>query len=296
MKYGDENLSAQAWAMDQVGIWYGAWEAKELRAALKIDNPLSYLSNINAQHGLTWEVPSSFLNTAKRFDHIKSQDWVVVYFENALHLAHIKEGLASSQDHPLNRNGELFKFRQITDKKSFSLNQLPDAFRLLSSAGRGNVFQFRNGRRLIELLGQASTAADVTNILKAKSLDETLDLLGPTAWESVCLTYLIVNCDFVPAVLAVGKTLADMDIVGRRKSDGARILAQCKKSPYPIAIDNGFLQAISDLGENGIAFYFAYAGCNGYVPNTITIVDREAILAWSKTGCGERYFGWLFGT
>lgn len=65
MKYGDENLSAQAWAMDQVGIWYGAWEAKELRAALKIDNPLSYLSNINAQHGLTWEVPSSFLNTAK---------------------------------------------------------------------------------------------------------------------------------------------------------------------------------------------------------------------------------------
>lgn len=57
-----------------------------------------------------------------------------------------------------------------------------------------------------------------------------------------------INCDFVPTGLAVGRMLASVD-VGRPKSDGARMLAQWKKSPYPIALDNGFIEAISDLGK-----------------------------------------------
>ena len=295
IKYGDEYLTRPAWEMDEVGIWYGAWGAEEFKAALKTENPLTYLSKVNADRGLNWGVSSTYLNIAKRFDRIEAQDWVVVYFDSALHLAHISSELVSSQDHPLNRGGELFKHRKINSKKSFSLNRLPDAFRVLRSAGRGNVFQFWGGGELVTLLGEASTETDVTNILKSKPLDEALDLLGPTAWESVCLAYLVIEYEFVPAGLALGRTLADIDIVGRRKSDGARILAQCKKDPHPMAIADGFLEAIADLGENGMAFYFAYGGCSGSVQSTVRIVDRDAIYAWSKTELGARYFSWLFG-
>lgn len=295
MRYAEENLSRQAWEMNHVGIWYGAWDAEELRAALQTDNPLVHLSNINTWHGLTWEVPRSFLNTANRFDTIEAEDWVVVYFDNALHLAHVNGELASSQDHPLNRGGELFKYRPIREKKCFSLNRLPDAFRVLRSAGQGNVFQFRSGGKLIELLGEAQTETDVTNTLKIKPLDEALDLLGPTAWESVCLAYLVINYEFVPAGLALGRTLADIDIVGRQKSNGARILAQCKKDPYPITITDGFLEAIADLGDNGMAFYFAYSGCSGDVPKAVRLVDRNMMYDWSKTELGAQYFSWLFG-
>ena len=112
----------------------------------------------------------------------------------------------------------------------------------------------------------------------------------------MCLAYLIIEHEFVPAGLALGGTLADVDIVGRRRSDGARILAQCKKDPHPVAIADGFLEAIADLGKNGMAFYFAYGGCSGSIPPVVRVIDRDAIHAWSKTGFGARYFRWLFGT
>jgi len=297
IKYGGyEDLTSEAWGRNEVGIWYGAWSAEEFEAALKKDNPLRYLSEANKKHGLDWKVPSSYLNNAKRFTSIEPQDWVVVYFDNALHLAHVGSKLLSSRDHPLNRERELFKYFKVKGKKSFSLNRLPDAFRVLRSAGRSNVYQLRSAGELIKLLGQASTESDVANTLKSKDLDEALELLGPTTWESVCLAYLVIEHDFVPAGLALGGTLADVDIAGRRKSDGARILAQCKKNPGPVAISDGFLEAVGDLGENGIAFYFAYGGCSGDVPRRIRVVDRDAMHAWSKTKIGARYFSWLFGT
>jgi hypothetical protein len=291
----DEDLSRSAWEMDEVGIWYGAWGAGELKAALTTADPLTYLSKVNAEHSLNWKVGDSYLNNAKRFDSIEAQDWVVVYFDSTLHLAHIGSELLSSEDHPLNRKSELFKYRKINFKKSFSLNRLQDIVRVLSSAGRGNVFQFRSGSELIRLLGQASTETDVVNTLKSIPMNEALELLGPTAWESVCLAYFIIEYEFVPTGLALGRTLADVDIVGRRKSDGTRILAQCKKDPHPTAIADGFLKAIADLGGNGMAFYFAYGGCNVSVPLTVRIVNRDAIHAWSKTELGARYFSWLFG-
>lgn len=297
IKYGGyEDLTSDAWKKDEVGIWYGAFDSEEFRAALKTDDPLRYLSKVNQKHGLNWDVPASFLNNAKRFASIEPQDWIVVYFDNKLHLARVASALLSSQDHPLNREGEVFKYRRIKNKKSFSLNRLPDAFRVLRSAGRSNVYQLRSGGELVKLLGDASTESDVTNALRRKSLEEALELLGPTTWESVCLAYLIVEHEFVPAGLALGGTLADVDIVGRRRADGARVLAQCKKDPYPVAIANGFLEAIADLGKDGIAFYFAYGGCSGEVPASVKLIDRDAIHAWSNTKFGARYFSWLFGT
>src|SRR5690349_15810474 len=132
IKYGGyEDLTSEAWEKNEVGIWYGAWSSAEFRAALKTDNPLDHLSAVNQKHGVNWEVPASFLNNAKRFASIEPHDWIVVYFENKLHLAHIRSEMVSSRDHPLNREGELFKYRKVDGKKSFSLNRLPDAFRVL---------------------------------------------------------------------------------------------------------------------------------------------------------------------
>jgi hypothetical protein len=53
---------------------------------------------------------------------------------------------------------------------------------------------------------------------------------------------------------------------------GAGILAQCKKDPHPVPVADGFLKAIADLGENGIAFYFAYGGFSGSVPATVNVI------------------------
>jgi hypothetical protein len=296
MKYGAyEDLNRHAWERNEIGIWYGAWGATELNTALQGEDPLTYLSKVNKKRGLDWEISANCLNTAKRFSSISPRDWVLLYFEGTICLAHIRGEVRTSPDHELNRKGELFKYRKINSKKSFSLNRLPDAFRVLRSAGRGNVFHPRGGGELVKLLGDAETESDVTKALKSKPLDEALDLLGPTTWESVCHAYLAMKHQFVPVGLATGGTLADVDIAGRRRRDGARILAQCKKNPNPDAIAEGFLEAIADLGKNDMAFYFTYGGCSGTVPSRVTVVDRDAIRRWSKTGPGARYFGWLFG-
>jgi hypothetical protein len=220
---------------------------------------------------------------------------VIVYFDDTLCLAQVCSDVLSSRDHPLNQNGELYKYRGIKSKKQFSLNRLPDAFRVLSFAGRDNVYEPRGSAGLAKLLGKAASESDVTRALKSKTLEEALDLLGPKSWESVCQGYLIIEHQFVPTGLATGNTLPGVDIVGRRSTDGARILAQCKKDPMPNGIADEFCGAIAALGKKDLAFYFAFGGCVGNVPRQIRVVDADAMHAWSKTTKGARYFHWLFG-
>jgi hypothetical protein len=295
MKYGGEELTRKAWERNEVGIWYGSWTTEELETALESESPLPYLSKANRRHGLDWKVPSNFLKVAERFRSIGAKDWVFVYFDGKLGLAKISSDVRSSAGHPLNRGGESFKFRNISRKKTFSLNSLPDAFRLLPAAGRGNVFQPRGSGELVKLLGDAANDAGVTRQLESKSLDEFLKLLGPSSWESVCEAYLIMEHHFVPTGLSSGGTLQDFDVVGRRSTDGARILAQCKKNPEPVLIDDGFIDAIGKPGASRIAFYFAFGGCSGKVPSHVRVVDQKTILHWSKTRAGTRYFEWLRG-
>lgn len=82
-----------------------------------------------------------------------------VYFGDKLHLSKVCGKIKSDADHPLNRKGEIFKYRSITQKKSFRLGSLPDCFRLLSSAGHSNVYNMRNAtnRKLVEILAHHST-------------------------------------------------------------------------------------------------------------------------------------------
>src|ERR1035441_4797631 len=125
MKYGAyEELTHEAWSRNEVGIWYGAWHAKQLGPALKSRDSLEHLSRANRKGGLDWDMRPVFLNLVKRFTGIESRDWVVTYFDNSLHLAHVCSELRSSCSHPLNREGETFKFRKIRAKKKFSLDRL----------------------------------------------------------------------------------------------------------------------------------------------------------------------------
>ena len=296
IKYGGyEELAPEAWERSEVGIWYGAWNARQFEAALMRNDALDYLSRINRKRGLDWKMSGTFLHLARRFWAIDRKDWILVYFGGTLRLARMSETVMSSATHPFNRKGELFKYRKITGKKSFSLDRLPDAFRLLAAAGRGNVFQPRGASELVKLLGESPDEAGVVERLESRSLDEMLDLLGPTSWESVCEAYLSLEHHFVPTGLKTGGTLRDFDIVGRRSTDGARILAQCKKNPRPAPIQDEFLDAIASSGGTEMAFYFAYGGCSGDVSPQVRVIDRNVILAWSKTRSGARYFKWLRG-
>lgn len=296
MKYGAyEELTREAWEQDEVGIWYGAWGAQDWPAAVESKAPLDHLSRINRACGLEWDMPSNFFSLVKRFVSIDVNDWVVVYFDNTLALAHVCSGLRSAKTHALNREGETFKYRKIEGKKSFSLDRLPDAFRLLRAAGRGNVFQPRGCGELVKLLGTASNEREVGGLLESKKLDEFLDLLGPSSWESVCHAYLSIEHSFVPTGLRYGGTLPDFDIVGRRSTDGARIMAQCKKNPNPRPIEESFLSAVRKPREEHVVFYFAYSGCLGEIPPHIKVIDRTKIASWSKTRSGARYFKWLRG-
>src|ERR1035441_7480260 len=125
MKYGAyEELTHEAWSRNEIGIWYGAWHAEELEPALKSRDALEHLTRANEKAGLDWDMPLLYLNLVKRFVGIDRKDWVVTYFDNSLHLAHVCSELRSSPSHPLNRKRETFKFRKIRAKKKFSLDRL----------------------------------------------------------------------------------------------------------------------------------------------------------------------------
>lgn len=52
-----------------------------------------------------------------------------------------------------------------------------------------------------------------------------------------------INYDFVPTGLAVGRTLASVDVAGLKVTEHGCWLSG-KNPPYPIALDNGFIEAI----------------------------------------------------
>jgi hypothetical protein len=106
------------------------------------------------------------------------------------------------------------------------------------------------------------------------------------------MAYLISEYDFLPTGLSAGKTLADLDLVGRRRGDGTRIYAQCKKSGIPVNIEDGFL-SLAEVDHASLLFYFSFGGISGIVPDRITAFSRNDALAWSKTSAGEAYMALL---
>lgn len=125
--------------------------------------------------------------------------------------------------------------------------------------------------------------------------DHLIDLLGASAWEPVCTAYLTLEHGFVPTGLRTGSTLPVFDIVGRSAPDGTRIFAQCKKNPGPSEIPEEFITALGHHSGTCLAFYFAFGGCHGPVPEIVQVIGREEMLAWVQTSLGAMYRGFLAG-
>ena len=296
-----KDLTQDLWEKGIVGIWYGGWTPADLRLALKkypsTQAQLKYLNSRPRQKALNekeWAkrrgtLPKAILDTGKRFcNEMSKNDWVFVYFNDALHLARPGAKVLCDIDSPWNRDGgnNLFKYRIVSHKKCFPLSDLPDAFRLLSSAGRGNVHELKNGRPLIEILGRSSGTREANSQLENLGLEDWLNIMGPNSWESFCEAYLILERGFLPTGLSVGKTMSSYYIVGRRR-DGRRIFAQCKKDPKGEPIDEDFPKAIDSTAD---FYYFSYGPVHGKVPARVTPIGKREVLDWLRNTPNGRLY------
>jgi hypothetical protein len=293
MRDWQSDRTQEAWENNEVGIWYGAWTMEDYEYAL-LNHPTAisdHLKTCSEKRNPEWKWNPD-VGPMRRFIGIKETDWVVVYLRKAkeIGIARVCSSVQSRLNHPFNDGGEIFKYRKITNKKQFRIPSLPDAYSLIPSQGRGNVFQLRGMSKHIELLAESEDESSVYRALATKSFDELLDLLGASAWESFCVAYLILEEGFVPTGLSTGRTLPNLDIVGRRKSDGMRVIAQCKKDVSTESIDERFVEVCASLdGVRHVAYYFAFGGVLGKVPPGVKVVDKAEIVHWTQGENGGRY-------
>jgi hypothetical protein len=287
--YSSEDRFPQGWARGEVGLWYGAWSANDFVAALKTVDPAKYLSAVPAQQELKWSISKEWVDTVKRFYNIKGEDWLFAYYDEHLWLARATGAMESKSDHPFNVNRELFKLRMVGDKKQFHLRRLPDSFRLLASAGRGNVHEVHGTRPLIELLANSKNEDEVNNKIDAMPFQKWMDILGPNSWESMCMGYLIRVFGFAPTGLSLGKTLPVFDIVGV-DANNCRIFGQCKKNVNKEKMDSEFLAAARQSVAGERLFYFAYGGITGPVPPNVEAMTGEKLIEWFEGDSdGQQY-------
>ena len=182
------------------------------------------------------------------------------------------DAVCSESGHPLNTNaGEIFKYRKIRDKKTFALAQLPDAYRLVPTQGRCNVHEFSRMYEHVKLLAEHATADEIVGVLGKMPFDQQLDLMGASSWESFCVSWLIMEQSFIPTGLSTGRTLKALDIVGRNRLSGKRIVAQCKKDPHPVSIEEDFVRSLAPDDEG---YYFAYGGA----PRDLLDLEFESLM------------------
>jgi len=109
------------------------------------------------------------------------------------------------------------------------------------------------------------------------------------------LGYLIEKERFLPTGLHVVGTLKDFDIIGH--NDKGVILAQCKKDEDPQPIDPRFKEACAKYKGPSKAYYFAYGGCKGDLPESVEVVSKECMEKWlSQDESGKRYKQFLLDT
>ncbi|ULA63316.1 MAG: hypothetical protein LZF86_110011 [Nitrospira sp.] len=300
MKYtgNDENkdYSKDAWNRNEVGIWYGAWSAEDFKSALTQSNPKRMLNDLPAQKLIVdWEVQSQTVKMVERFCNIRDIDWIYACFGEAIHFAKVQGPLQSEVNHDFSINGELWKYRKIVQKKVFPLPQLPDFYRLIPQAGRGNIFQtWGNNREALRILASCQDTNEVANTFKQMTDKERLDFLGPSEWESFCLGYLILEKEFLPTGLSVGRTLEGLDIVGRNSKTGHSILAQCKKDQTIEEIDQKFIEKVEPYGVKADAYYFAYGGLKQPFSSRVNEITGKMMESWIQSEPGKSYFANFF--
>ncbi len=301
MKADGDEYSQKAWDRDEVGIWYGAWSAGDFKDSYKkrdLDATVKSLNKLKVQKSLAkcshyWrehKIETQTIHTAKRFfEEMADDDWVVIFLENekAIGLAQIKGPVQSNYKHVLNTKcGEVFKYRQIFNKKKFLLSDLPDDYLLVSSQGRSNIHKLNAMKDHIAILANCKNVSDVKKEICQKPFDKILDLMGPANWEAFCTAWLIIEHNFIPTGLLIGGTLKGVDVVGRNRTSHRRIVGQCKKDRGKITIDFEFKKYLNSDTE---AFYFSYGGLKVEPPKGIKNFGKNEALKWLDTERGKEY-------
>jgi hypothetical protein len=298
-----------------VGIWYGAWSADDFKKAEKLRDAgklAAYLNTEVPEHeklviriGEKARIGKREIDTIRRFIKIPEEDWVVVCIgAKRIALARVKGPLDSDASSDLNRPHpgtnekmkEIWKFRRLTNERlDFEMARLPDFYRLIPQAGRGNIFTLSTYQGALKILADCKTHEGVRAKFEAMTPDERLDLLGPKEWESFCLGYLIIEEHFLPTGLVIGGTLKALDIVGRDRCAGLQILAQCKKNKEEIEVEEEFRKATEGLEPNAKVFYFAYGGCKDKAKYPhIRVIGKKEISKWAEAGDGKKYIDSFF--
>jgi hypothetical protein len=290
-----EDVTQEAWEHGVVGIWYGAWTPKNLKDVeeLSADEAARRLSTLPAQRTLGWRIRSQFVNIARHFRNIGEEDWVFVYFNQSIHLGKTSFGIQPKPIALFNRNGELFKAKNVRQCKSFSLSELPEAYRLLASAGRSTVHQIRQANRFIGILAECKDCQSVWKRTEALDWEEWMPALGPKGWESLCLAFLIQEVGFLPTGLGLGGTLPDFDIVGRGR-DGRLVLGQCKKGEHVYSVSEG-IRAAYENSKNADLYLFAYGGAMN-APANVRVITKQDFRDWfAHSSKGKHYRRLLTG-
>ncbi|MGH9508114.1 MAG: hypothetical protein ACRD13_14415 [Terriglobales bacterium] len=255
---GGEDLTREVWETGHVGLWHGDWTPDSL--------------------------PDSRDPAARCFVGLTPGDSVLTVFDGAIHCAQI-DGPLELAPPEFKRHGERFKWRRLGNRNSFTLAHLPDSFRLLQTAGRGAINRLDTYGRLAEMLTQERDAAGIKRRFSALFDDDFgvwISLLGPKGWESLALAYLIIEKEYVPTGLVVGRTLKDLDIVGANRKTHNRILAQCKNTHAPLGGPPpefvAATQATGD-GRDTDAFLFAFGGCKN-ADRVCTVVTGSDLNRW----------------
>lgn len=305
MKYGADgkDFSKRVWNESLVGIWFGSWDVADLYAAYEAYRPKQnhevtnqeiekYVNTVLRERELPENMQSSFVPTIKAFDELPASTWVFTYFDGHLHFGQIAD--VNPYDEPrFDWNEEHFKAKWVENRKSFEVAKLPDAFRLLASAGQQTLHQVRSYEKLVSILIEAEDVDDALLAIRRLSLPEWIDALGSKGWESICTAYLILEHGFLPTGLLTGGTLADFDIVGH-DLDGTAIYGQCKKSPTPYRFSAKDEEAFMSLPHGAKKFFFPYAGPEESPLIGVSVIPYRIIRKWFETTeTGRKYVATL---
>ena len=295
MKYVSDgkDFTKSVWEEGLVGIWFGSWDIADLYAAYGAYRPKQnhevtnleierHINSLLHDRALPQNMRAAFVPTIKTFDeNLIEGTWVFTYFDGKLHFGQIAD--VKPNDEPCFAwNQEHFKVKPVENCKSFEVAKLPDAFRLLASAGQQTLHQLKSYKKLVSILIAARDVDDVLSAIRRLSLPEWIDALGPKGWESVCTAYLILEYGFLPAGLLIGGTLANFDIVGH-DLDGTAIYGQCKKTPTPYQFAENDKESFAALPKGAKKFFFPYAGPDEWPLSGISVVPYSRMREWFET-------------
>lgn len=282
---GDE-FAKELWEKDRAGILWGPWRIEDAlddndevsSAALK---RLFKRAPMNAY-------PRQGLECAIRFCcDTNEDDHVLVTYDGMIHIGVIADEEINTDETPRPTPDdpsviEYVKYVRLRDRKEFDLAKLPSSFWLIPQTGRGTFQRIGRTRPLAKLLASSADEAEVCKRILDFTPDQLLDILPAAGWESLCLEYLRESIGFRSLLLAAGRSLEGIDIVGVDRNY-KRVVAQCKNDPLPIAARNADAW-MAEYGRRGDrAYYFARGGIKGPTESHCEIVTQREITAWLES-------------